>query len=298
MPVWIPLAILAPTISAFISVCDKYFVDRYALNHYLFWIGVFELVVGSAFLIAANAGGVQVKMLWGGMLTGSVTFLSLVAMLLALQRAQVARVIPIWHMSPLMVAPMATVFLGEQLSVSDIFAILLAVSGAVLVTWQRGMGGGMFGSPAVPLLALLAAGLMAVSFILSKYFLEEGGYWRFFGAFRVGWAPLMLGAGLLPKNRWGAIPLMTQRRFYGPFLGLMAIASWSFIVRFAAIDRGPVSLVAAIGSLQPLLVFLYAFGLASAFPANFGDWITKRTISTQVAGTVAIGAGVAIIAFK
>lgn len=298
MPLWILLALLAPTISAFISVCDKYFVDRFALNHYLFWIGVFELVVGSVFLVAANAEGVEFKTLWGGMLTGLVTFLSLVAMLLALQRGQVARVIPIWHMAPLMVAPMAAVFLEEQLSVSDISAILLAVSGAVLVTWQKGMGGRMFGSPAVPLLALLAAGLMAVSFIMSKYFLEEGGYWRFFGAFRVGWAPLMLTAGLLPRNRWGAISLMRQKQFYRPFIGMMAIASWSFIVRFAAIDKGPVSLVVAIGSLQPVLVFFYAFGLATAFPTTFGDWITKRTITTQIAGTVAIAAGVAIIAFR
>ena len=78
----------------------------------------------------------------------------------------------------------------------------------------------------------------------------------------------------------------------------MAMASLSFLVRFAAIDKGPVSLVAAIGSLQPLLVFFYAYGLATVFPANFSDWITKRTISTQVAGTVAISAGVVVIVFS
>ena len=298
MPVWVLLALLMPFISAVISIYDKYFVDRFALNHYLFWIGVFELVVGSGFVIAAYSGGLDLKPLLGGILTGSVTFFSLTAMLLALKRAQVSRVIPIWHMAPLMVAPMAAIFLSEKLSFLDVSAILLAVSGAALVTWQRGSGDGIFGSPFALLMAFAGAALMAVAFILSKYFLEEGGYWKFFGAFRLGWAPLMLAAGLLPKNRWKGLPLITQRQFGRHFVLLMAMASLSFLVRFAAIDKGPVSLVAAIGSLQPLLVFFYAYGLATVFPANFSDWITKRTISTQVAGTVAISAGVVVIVFQ
>ena len=296
MPIWIPLSILTPALSAAISIFDKYFVDRHSLYVYLFWIGAFEVLTGSTFSGIANAGGLEIRTLWGGVLTGAIADASLVLLLLALRRGQVARVIPIWYVAPLMVAPMAATFLDERLSTLSTIAIVMAVGGAVLVTWQKSEGGGTFGNPVVFPLAVSGAAVMAVSFILSKYFLEEGGFWRFVGAFRLGIALPIVAVGLLPTVRRNAFAALRDGRFLRPFIGLQLIVSWSFIVRFAAISTGPVSLVAAVSSLQPIFVFFFAFGLATMFPANFGNWIAKRTISTQVTGILTITAAVAIIA--
>ena len=216
-------------------------------------------------------------------------------MLLALQRGQVARVIPIWYLAPLMVAPMAATFLGERLTPLGAIAIVMAVGGAVLVTWQKSEKGGTFGNPVVFPLAASGAVMLAVSFIMSKYFLEEGGYWRFVGAFRLGVALPIVAVGLLPEVRKKALAAVRDRKFLRPFIGLQMLVSGTFIVRFAAISTGPVSLVAGVSSMQPIFVFLLAFGLATMFPANFGDWITKRTIYTQVAGILAISAAVVIM---
>ena len=129
----------------------------------------------------------------------------------------------------------------------------------------------------------------------NQYFLEEGGYWRFVGAFRLGVALPIVAVGLLPEVRKKALAAVRDRKFLRPFIGLQMLVSWTFIVRFAAISTGPVSLVAGVSSMQPIFVFLLAFGLATMFPANFGDWITKRTIYTQVAGILAISAAVVIM---
>ena len=295
MPIWIPLSILTPALSAAISIFDKYFVDRYSVYVYLFWIGAFEALWGSAFTGIANSGGLEIRTLWGGVFTGAVTDASLILLLAALRRGQVARVIPIWYLAPLMVAPMAAIFLDERLTTLSMIAIVMAVGGAVLVTWQKSERGGTFGDPVVFPLAVSGAAVMAVSFILIKYFLEEGGYWRFVGAFRLGIALPIVAVGLLPTVRRNAFAALREGRFLKPFIGLQLIVSWSFIVRFAAISTGPVSLVAAVSSLQPIFVFLFVYGLATMFPANFGDWITKRTISSQMAGILVISAAVAII---
>ena len=84
----------------------------------------------------------------------------------------------------------------------------------------------------------------------------------------------------------------------GLLIAVEIISSVSHLVRFAAISLGPVSLVAALGSAQPMLVLLYAMVLAAAYPSNFGTWITRRTLRTQVTGIVAITAAVAIISVQ
>ena len=303
VPAWIPLALLFPALTGTVNILDKLIVDRYSptAHSYAFWIGVWELVTGAiviGIIGIASDQGLESRSFLGGMLTGVVSASSLLLYLVALTRGQVARVVPIWFLHPLMVVPMAAGFLDERLPTLALVAIFPAVLGAVLVSWQKGEDSRVFGDPAVVLLALAAAVALAVSFVLSKYFLEGGFSWLFLGSYRLGFAVAMLWVTVLPGVRRTALGMGRNRGFMGLVALAEGIVTVVLIVRFAAVILGPVSLVTAVSSVQPGLVFLYSLGLATLSPAYFGSWISRGTLRPQMAGIAAITAGVVIISLQ
>lgn len=300
MPLWILLSLLFPILFGIVNLLDKMLVDRYRAGvfYYCFWIGVFEFIIGSVILGIASLEGLEFRGTLGGCLAGAVTAASLLIYLSALKRGQVARVVPIWYLYPLMVAPMAAGFLGERLSALAAVAVVLAVAGGVLVSWQRSTGGRTFGDPLIPVLALSAAALMAVAFVLTKYFLEGDIFWQFTGGYRLGMSPVMMTLLVLREVRRAAPGMVRDRGFMGLVLMVQIVVSLALVVRSLAINLGPVSLVAAISSIQPSMVFFYAMGLATLFPIKFKDWITRGTLKPQIAGITAITAGVVIISLQ
>ena len=279
---------------------EKVVVDRSrtSIYHYVAWVGVFDALIGVVVLAAASGQGVDGRAYLGGWLSGAMVSVSLVLYLVALRLGQVTRVIPVWYLNPLMVAPMAAVFLGERISLAAVLAIVLAVMGGVLVSWQGGRESRSFGSPLPILLALGAAVFMAVSIVLAKEFLESATFWQFFGVYRLGVATVMLWTFALPQVRGDLGAALRSPGFMGMVVAAELLVTLSLIARNNAINLGPVSLVAAVGSVQPTVVFLYSLFLARLLPSRFGHWIVARTIRPQVAGIVAITAGVVIISFQ
>ena len=292
------LSLLFPVLLGIVNVLDKLITDRYSsrTNYYAFWIGIYELVLGAVIVISLlGVQGMELRSFLGGLLTGGTRAISLLLLLAALKRGQVTRVVPLWYLYPLLVAPMAAGFLDERLSSLVWIAIFLAVLGAVLVSWQGTVSIRGFGNPAPLLLALVAGVVFATSIVLSKYFLDDGQFWQFYGSSRLGLAMGMLGATLLTEVPRGATGMFRNRGFMGMVTLVEAVVSLATIVNFAAISLGQVSLVAAISAIQPSLVLLYSLGLAVLSPSSFGGWVTMRTLHVQLAGIVAITSGVVLI---
>jgi uncharacterized membrane protein len=74
----------------------------------------------------------------------------------------------------------------------------------------------------------------------------------------------------------------------------------SLILYYSAINMGPVSLVSALGALQPLLVLVYSIALALLFPAAFSGWITrgKSKLVPQLVGTAVLAIGIGIVSVQ
>ena len=298
MPTWVLLSLLFPVLLGVVNTLDKLIVDRYSpsIYFYAFWIGAYELVLGSlAIAIVSVLQGLDSGAFLGGMLAGGIRSIHLLSLLNALKRGQVARVVPIWYLYPLMVTAMAAGFLDERFSLLAWLGIPLAVTGAVLVSWQGETKGLGFGNPTVYLLALGAALFFAVSLVLIKHFVTEDNLWQFYGASRLGFALGMLSVIILPEVRHGVLGMVRSRGFMG-FVSLVeGTVTVANIVNLGAIALGPVSLVAA---LQPTLIFFYALVLAALSPAIFGGWVTKSTLRPQIAGLTAITAGVVLITYS
>ncbi len=298
METWILLSLLFPALLGMVNILDKLIVDRHAPSIYIyaFWIGIYELALGAVAIgVVLAVQGLESQTFFGGVLSGVIRALSLLFLLAALKRGQVARVVPVWYLYPLMVVPMAAVFLDESLSGLAWGGVVLAVVGAVLVSWQGSAGRRSFGDPAALPLALAAAATFAVSIALSKYYLEDGGFWQFYAGNRLGFALGLLSVVFMPEVRRGGMGMVRRRGFMG-FVSLVeGIVLFANLANLAAISLGPVSLVAAIGAIQPALVLFYTLGLASLSAATFGDWIIRGTLRPQIAGISAITAGVVLI---
>ena len=144
------------------------------------------------------------------------------------------------------------------------------------------------------------AAFLGVATVLSKSFLEGDIFWLYLGAYRLGFGLAMAGITVVTREvRTGM--RVTLRN--SAFLRLIileegVLISVAMVVRFAAINLGPVSLVSALNSAQPAMVFIYSLLLAGLFPLAFGNWVTKRTLHTQTVGIAVIVGAVAIISLE
>ncbi len=298
---WILFAILFPTFTGAANILDKAIVDRCrSVPQYSYWIGIFELALGLiTFGIVTGLDGVETRTVGLALGTGVLAACSLILFLSALRTGQVARVVPVWHLYPLIVAPLAAGFLGETLSSLATGAIFLSVAGAALVSWEKTRGGRPTGDVRVILLSLGAAALLAFSFVVAKVALDGGDFWQFFGSYRVGFAPIMFALAFSSAEaRAGAPALLHDRPFMAMMFGVEVLITLALLTRFAAINLGDVALVAAVGAIQPVLVFFYSLGLASWRPAAFGHWITRGTLGPQALGIASITAAVVIISLQ
>ena len=303
MPTWILLGLTSPVISGVANVIAKINVDRYAPGAltYLFWMGAQNVVIGPITMgVGGAVQGFDVIIILGGLMAGSISGVAIIQYVFAFKIGQVARVAPIFSMSPLVVAPLAAAFLDEALSALAVAAILMAVGGGILVSWQRSGPGQFFASPVASLLALSGAAFLGMATVLSKSFLEGDIFWLYLGAYRLGFGLAMAGITVVTREVRTGMGVTLRN---SAFLRLIileegVLVSVAMVARFGAINLGPVSLVSALNSAQPAMVFIYSLLLAGLFPFAFGNWVTKRTLHTQTVGIAAIVGAVAIISLE
>ena len=302
MPLWLFLALLVPFIIGIVNVIDKVIIERYAptIYFYAFWIGLFEIPIGGLTLLGLSFDQpLEARAVWGGILAGVVRSFSFLGVLAALRQGQLARVAPIYYMSPLVVALMSATFLNEELTGMIWGAIALVVLGAGLVSWQgRGSGGG-WSHPQAQALAACAAVLFATADTLSKFFLdEEVSFWQFLGASRLGTGLIMIAVVSMADVRRRGLGMIGHYKFIGFIILTEIMVTGSMVASLGAISMGPLSRVSAIRALLPVVVLVYSIMLARLIPSGFASWITTRTLATQAAGVAAIVSAVVIISLE
>ena len=305
MSLWVMLALIVPFMLAAVNVIDKLVVERHIPTTllYPFYIGIIEVVVASVLLTTLLLTGledVDFSVIGGAMAMGSLRGLGLVTMVSALRLEQVSRVIALWFINPIMVVGMAVIFLSESISGLAIGAIAMASVGAGVVSWTGGESSRGFMQPRVITLALASALAWATANILTKQFIDGDSFWQLFFGSRAGFGAVMLFLVFSSDVRRGASTGWRSRPLLGLFLLAEVIVTVSLILYYSAIDLGPVSLVSAIGAIQPLTVLIYSIALALLFPTVFSGWVTKGKgrLGPQLAGTVVLAVGVGIVSIQ
>ena len=311
MSLWFFLALTVPFTLGVVNVLDKLIVDRYAptVLVYGFWVGLLELFLGGFMLLGLSFGDLVSRAIFAGVIVGVIQSISFLILMAALKGSQLSRVAPVYQLNPLIVAPMSAGFLGEELSGAIWGAVSLAVLGAVLVSWQGGVGA-RWAQPRAQGLALTRALLFAVSNVLSKYFLgevlpagsgislDEEEFWQFYAGNRLGFSFLLFISLATSEVRVRGLGMMSDGPFITLVLATELVVSGMVMANLGAISLGPVSQVAAIGALLPTVVLGYSLALGWVAPATFSGWVSLKSMPSQVVGIGAITSAVVLISLQ
>ena len=295
---WASTAILSATILGVVNVIDSHLLSKRmpTLRAFLLPVGIIHLIYGLLlFYLFPLPEGVGMWPVLVAVASGTLRVAAVVIILYNLKREEVSRVIPVVYTYPIFVAIIAVPLLGETLYYLQWLAIVIVVTGAVMVSVRQTPAGstGWLGKPF--LLLFVSSLFFAMSDIASKYALAYISFWNLFyltvfclsGIFLlVSMRPHILSQLCNMKQRNSAIALLAFNETLAPV---------GIVLLFWAMERGPVSLVSTIVGSRPIFVVIFALILSRISPM-FLEWQPgKKALALRLIATAMIVGGIAII---
>lgn len=299
---WVALAFLASILGAVVVLVDKFVLTHHikdAFSYQIFLTLTQIPPVLALFALASphfqvqNYGSFYLTTLAVGVVLGLVFVLYNKALLVE----EVSRVIPLFYLSPLFVLFFSSVFLGESLSLRRYFGVGLLVFSAASVSFKfkslpKSNSNPFSFSPALLMILFLDL-IIAGKDVLAKFLFSYIDFWSY-----LFW--LILG-NFLGRPLFLLLP-GTRRRFVANMKSLpsgiillcflnCSLACVSYVLYFKAISLTFVSLVSAILSVQPFLVFVFALLLGVFYPGLLNESVEWRGVVVKgIAGvTILIG---------
>lgn len=292
---WLVLALLSSAIFGVVAVMDKRLIDHClsSLSSYLVWIGV--SVLGYGFVFFAVGGiptAAEIPYVLIAALSGLVWGSAMVLIFWGYRMQEVSRASAVVFAFPVFVALMAAFLFDEILAPIQWAAMILVVSGAVLISLNgAGRATGRILAKAFPIL-IAAAILTAIGHITSKYALEEISVWtatsfRFFGMATVlafFWRPNTLAhLRKAMRSREGLVLMLATEFILVPVAILLMIT---------ATKLGPVSLVATITGTRPIFILIYGTILSLPRFRMLNESLESRSMTVKLVSVAMIIGGI------
>lgn len=216
----------------------------------------------------------------------------------ALIKEEVSRVISIFFTIPLFVAILAAIFLKEILTPMQYVGIVLLVASGILISYKKSKGKFFIPSLKIILIAIL---LSSIYDIQKKYVLNVMNYWSLYFWNVVGINITALLLLFIPSIRRDFIKLvktLKRTRLLYVLVGSETSAFFADISFNVATSMTYVSLVAAIGPLQPFFVLLFMVFISSFKPKILKEEINKKIILLKLISLILLFLGTWLITMK
>ena len=258
---WVTSAVLSAAMLGGVNIIASHLISKRlpSVNVYLLVVGIFIFLVSIAlaffFPLPPNIGALPLSM---AILAGTIRATSFIIMLNVMKKEEVSIIIPIANSYPIFVALIAIPTLNETINSLQWVAIVIVVFGVLLtsirlnpkthITW--------LGKPLI--LLTFSSLLWAISDIMTKYALDYISTWNMYWVshlilplvfFSISFRPSVFREIMNHQKRNSSVLLLALSE---------TTAVTALILLYWSMQRGPVSLVSAIGSTRPLFVFLYA----------------------------------------
>ena len=207
-----------------------------------------------------------------------------------LTHAEVSRVIGIFYIYPVFVVPLSAVFLHEQLPFAKYGAIMLAVIGAFFLSIEKGAE--RWRLTHALWLMLATAALIAVIDVADKYLLGPLQPLHVYALIIIPSALLQLLLLLRADVRKDFAA--TARA--APLIALSVLVGFAGTIAFLlAASSAPIVIVSALGTLQPVYLFLFTIVLSLAKPQILKEILAQHALVTKAAGLLCIIAAAAVL---
>ncbi len=298
---WLLIAISSYLILAIVFLIDKYLLTSSIPNPkvYTFYVGTLGILV---LLIAPFVGFYipEIPQIILSLLTGAIYIYALFWFFKSLHLFETSRIVPaIGGITPLFSFGLIYIFsFGKEiLSLSEIIAFVLLISGSVLITMQR--------KKLITLKSLqfsvLTAFLLSLAFVLTKYVYLGQPFWNAFIWLRIGGFIMALSFFIfIPEVKK---EIFQKREYFSKkttviFLSNQAAGAGANILQNWAIFLAPLAYIPIINSLIGVqYVFLLAFAVLFSvkFPKILKEEISKEIIFQKITAILLIGAGLVLL---
>ncbi len=296
---WVTMAVLGAAAIGVVNIIDSHLISRRmpSFRAFLLLVGAIVLVYGLvAFYFFPLPEDVGIWPMVVAVTSAVVRMVSVTIMLYTLRTEEVSQVVPVFHVYPVFVAIIAVPLLGEVLGYLQWLAIVVVVTGAVMVSAKRDHGGITTWLGKSFLLLFGAGLLMAIADVASKYALDYISFWNMY------WVTAFCISGifLLISLRPQVLKELGNMRRRNSSMGLLALnetlAVTGMAITFWAMEGGPVSLVSTITGSRPVFVLVFALilnRLRSGFLLEKQSG--KGMLALRLVATAMIVGGIAII---
>lgn len=296
---WLVFAFSGPLLWAVSFHLDKYLVERFFKETSVAVLLVFTALIGLLMLpfILLYQPGVLALPTASILLIALSGVLYMSAMLFylqALQTEEASVIAPLFQASPLFAYGLGYVFLGEALTVPQLFGGGAIVLGALLLSWQ---GKGVPFKARLVALMLVCTFTLAIASLIFKIFAIRDAFWS--TTFWTYAGEAVFGFGVLAVPSYGRQFVALFRRNRS---ALIAINGTNELINLGggigtryALVLAPLSLVQAIGSTTTLFVFLIGVALSLFLPKLAREDLSLRYLATKGVAAILIGIGVALV---
>ena len=299
---WFWIALLSASMLGLVGILDKALVFHFATSRLTLplLIGIAQAAIGTALVLVLPWTSAGVGPAGWAMLSGVLWGASVLLVFSVLFEREVSRTMAVFQTYPVFVAPMAVMFLGEDLALYQWAAILAVVSGAVMISIRRDAEhGGLVLDRSLYVLAG-ASLLAATASIASKVAVDSVDVMQAHGLRVLGMAALLLLVSLRPaplREIWGFAKRMSPAlAIFG--LNEFVVANTGMLVSLWAVSLGPVSFVTAVTATSSLFLLAYGFLAALLFRGALGEQMSTASVAIKVLSMALIVAGVVVIAVE
>ena len=291
---WFIFSLLGAAFLAVTGVLDKFILQKYVHNShsYLVALIILQQAFALGIFVIMGAGYVYPQSLYGVMV-GVVQIAYWAAYLKALKVEEASRIAALVYVYPIFVFPMAYFFLGEALSIGDIFGGFLLVLSGILISFRPGTNiRSLIRSPAIKFMFLFWI-FYATYSVCTSYLTDFIDEWHLMMWLSIG-NLIAVQYFILRKDVRSEIRgyLHSGKTFTS---AILSEEIFSFSGRGALIfaySLGSVALVSSVAALQPFFTLVYILILGIFRPGLLEEEKDKRTLVLKVLAVFLIIVGI------
>ena len=291
---WALFSLLGALTMAMVNILDKFVLTRLARRPIvpLLILVAMGLVPLPFIFIGRGIPPLTAAVVVPAVAAAAAFTLSTLLYFAAALREEISRVVPLSYLSPLFVSLLAALFLGEVFPPQKYLGIALLVAGALFISSRELLSlrpGRAFW------LMVLSAVFLAGYLTLTKRLLAEVDFWSAFALVRLAMFILLVPFYVIHRKET-ALVLRTQSRRVLLTMALSEVlALTALLLGTVAMSAGPVTLVAALSSVQPFFVLAFALFLSHFFPAVLREDTEARILGSKLLAIILIVLGALLI---
>lgn len=321
---YIIVAISSYLLNAGVYVADKFLLSKKVHSSivYAFYVGMWS--IGNFILLAFDPFVPDWWQLAYDLSAGLLFLFTLIFWYKALHQSEATRVVPVvGALIPIFSFIFSFIFLGTKLSLQEVVAFILLISGGILISVKqtrfyvvreftervKNVGGNLFGEfganlrPTSRLLinSTISAACFAAYYVFIKYIYSSTEQ-PFIGAFvwsRLGSFIGVLTILLIP--RWRRLIRSSESSGHRTpkqlafFLGVRLAAAIAFILLNWAVALGNVSLINALQGTQYVFLLFIVIILARKFPHVIEEEIGRGVMLQKMIGVILVALGLYLL---